>query len=566
MISLTTIKERLKTPKHKGSLATAANQESRIRFHSKIELSKAESERSASDFFGFVKKVIPYDKYLTLKEFFQYPADTIPLSDEIYSALEKVFDGRNPVFHYEFKNEDDAADWNVYRIEALGEPDVWKTKAFEVMKTAINSVMVVDFASELTDTPEPYFYFIPVDSIIDIEFVGDHIEWIMFKQSPERLAVYDDEFYRVYEFDGAEIKSDTPLVQNPHDIGYCPARFFWSDRINVSNPIVKRSPLSPQITALNKLLFKILSKDYADLYAAYPILWGFKQDCSFEDESGNYCSDGLLRTKDDRNIMVGDGQYKLCPSCSASRFAGPGSFVTIDPPESPEDANLREPVGIIPAEVNSLKYNEDQIKATKIKIYEAVTGNSIELIKDQAINEDQVKSLLESRKAVLLKLKTQFEIAQTWVDSTICRIRYRESFVRANINYGDEFYLFSADQYLALYQNAIKGNLDHQVLDLLQDNFYSTKFRHDSIELQRSFIIRHVAPFNHVALSTVSDLHSKQLVASEEYLVKVNFSSLLQKFERENGSIVYFGLNLPFEKKVETIKSALVSYIQVPSN
>lgn len=82
------------------------------------------------------------------------------------------------------------------------------------------------------------------------------MDWIIFRQPDKRIAVIDDERYRVFaEDDGGNIGE--LLVDNPHDLRYCPARFFWNEPMNLREPDVKQSPLTKELEALDWFLFSI---------------------------------------------------------------------------------------------------------------------------------------------------------------------------------------------------------------------------------------------------------------------------------------------------------------------
>ena len=118
--------------------------------------------------------------------------------------------------------------------------------------------MVVDMPLEADasdERPQPYFYFVPISEVISYEVnrMGDSMDWIIF-QSGNRLFVIDDVSYRTFAFEGRKIGA--MLTENAHELGYCPARFFWNDPLYLSEPDVKRSPLSKELSALDWYLFK----------------------------------------------------------------------------------------------------------------------------------------------------------------------------------------------------------------------------------------------------------------------------------------------------------------------
>jgi hypothetical protein len=50
------------------------------------------------------------------------------------------------------------------------------------------------------------------------------------------------------------------------------------------------------------------------------------------------------------------------------------------------------------------------------------------------------------------------------------------------------------------------------------------------------------------------------MVTREDYYIHSNFTDLLGKFERENGSVVTFGRELTYDKKINRIYKTLLFY------
>ena len=211
-----------------------------------------------TDFLAWVQNLIPHDKFKIFKTLFRYPVRTNEVTEQCFDKLSRIFDGRNPAFNYQFQNTEQRDDWEYYRQDVLKEPEIWSTKGWEFFKTEINSVLIVDLPAEQNPAdryPTPYFYWLPIESVITFEAnrTTGVMDWIIFRQPDKRIAVIDDERYRVFaEDDGGNIGE--LLVDNPHDLRYCPARFFWNEPMNLREPDVKQSPLTKELEALDWFL------------------------------------------------------------------------------------------------------------------------------------------------------------------------------------------------------------------------------------------------------------------------------------------------------------------------
>lgn len=512
-----------------------------------------------SEFLSWVQSFVIPEKFKTFQKLYRAPVDTIPLTEEALSQLRKIFHGRDKNIRFEFTSPDLSMEWEDFMQK---QSSFWQTQGFEQMANSINSVMAIDLPVEqLTDKPEPYITFFDVSQVQDFKLLDEsRFEWVMIRQSAEKLLVYDDGFYWVINWAGG--KEIAIEVQNEHDLGYCPARFFWTDPISYKEPAVKRSPLTNWLSKLDWFLLWATCKKHSDLYAPFPIHTVFKESCTYSDDEGNYCNQGYMQSPDRSPVMLASNTRKPCPSCSADALSFPGTKIVVDrhDPEKP----IPESIKITGPDVGSLEHILNQESLLKKEIFSGITGNSISLVQDQAINERQVKSLFEDRLQVLLNLKVNFETAQLFAEETQARLRYGDRFVGGHVSYGSEFYLFTADELFEMYSEARKNKMDHILLDDLYSQYIETRFKESPTQLQRQRVLANLDPFRHMTDEQLDSIFGNGIVDATTYFLKKNFSSLIRRFERENGDIVEFGQGIDFNKKVQRIYDALIGYIVIP--
>lgn len=515
---------------------------------------------SFTDFAGWVETLIPKDKYAIFLSLFKFPTQNIELTDEIYKELERVFDGRDSAVNYQFIDSTLKDDWEWYRSDILGDPEVWKSKGWAAFKTAINSVLIIDLPQmQTTERPEPYFYFLGIEKVIDFSTKGETMEWIIFKQPDNKIAAFDDEFMRLFEVDDKG-KVGNLITEIKHGLGYCPAKFFWTTPLSEENPDIKKSPLSPQLGNLDWLLFFRVSKRHLDLYAPYPIYSAYKANCNFRNnETGDYCDGGFLRNIEGKYKMLRDGTVERCPVCSQKRIAGAGSFIEVPIPTA-DKPDLRNPITITTIDKNSLDYNVNEEKRLADEIYSKVTGKGGEVQQKESINEMQVTANFESKKNVLLNIKTNFEKAQKFVDDTICLLRYGNSFLSSSINWGTEFYLYSVEDLQKIYNEAKKSGASEARLDMIADQIIATENRNNPLQMQRMYLLKQLEPYRHLTLSELQGLASKQLIDPILMIIKINFATFVDRFERENINIIEFGSMLSLDKKISIINQKLIDY------
>ena len=506
------IKEIVRKPEKTGIIRKAIKHQARLRFHTESYIDPMDISMPFTEFAEWVQKLIPKDKYRIFLSLFKFPTQNIELTGKIYGELERVFDGRNSAVTFQFLDPTLSDDWEAYRHDVLKEPEIWRSKGWDALRTAINCVMIIDLPTEQQgERPEPYFYFLGIENVIDFRAKGEALEWIVFEQPGKRIAAFDDTFMRVFQLnEKGEIEELITEVQ--HGLGYCPAKFFWTTPLSQEQPDIKKSPLSPQLGNLDWLLFFRVSKRHLDLYAPYPIYSAYAADCNFRNnETGDYCDGGFLRNIKGEYKIFRDGTVERCPVCSEKRIAGVGSFIEVPIPKD-NRPDLRDPVTITTIDRNSLDYNTEEEKRLADEIYSKVTGTGGEVQQKESINEMQVTANFEDKKNVLLSLKTNFEKAQTFVDETICRLRYGESYLSSNINWGTEFYLYSTEDLQTIYNEAKKSGASEARLDMIADQIIATENRNNPLQMQRMFLLKQLEPYRHLTLSELQGLANRQLI------------------------------------------------------
>lgn len=567
-LELKKVIEEIKSPKKKAVINRAIHHQDRIKFHAQVNVATFYTQ-PLTDFIQWVGTLIPKDKLKIFKSLFRFPVDTNEVTGICFDKLSRVFDGRNPAFNYQFLNSEQRDDWEYYRQDVLKEPVIWQTKGWEYFKTEINSVLVIDMPTNpdpLDKYPQPYFYWLTIDNVISYKAdpTTGVMDFIIFKQSKDRIAVFDKEHFQVYAYNDSKKEIGELLVDNEHDLGYCPARFFWDEPLKIEDPDIKSSPLTKQLGRLDWFLFFHISKQHLDLYAPYPIYSGYEQDCNYTNDKGDTCDGGyIMNSLGVFNVGL-DGSLQGCPKCGEKRIAGVGSFVEVPIPTIDDQGgyspDLRNPVQILTIDSASLQYNVDEVKRLENKIITSTVGVDNETMGSAAMNEKQVSGNFESQSTILNRVKKGFESAQQFVDETICKLRYGKSFVSAKINLGTEFYVEDPMLLRNRYKTAKESGASESELDSMQRQIMDTEYRHNSTELQRMIILSELEPYRHLTRQEILDLNSKSIITNEELYIKLNFVNLVRRFERENTNILEFGTQIDYDKKINIIQQKLKDY------
>ena len=595
-LSIEEIRTRASEQRKRNIIGLAVLHQNRLRFHSEVVPStpalaswsyrgrkiganvplsagREGVAQALTDFMAMVENLIPKDKFEVFKTLFRFPVLTNEVLAVCYDKLSRIFDGRNPAFSYQFASTEQRDDWEWYRQEKLGEPTVWSTKGLDFFKTQINSVLIVDLpeVQEAGDRyPQPYFYWLPIADVLDFKADPEtgQMEWIIFRQDEDRIACFDDESRRIFRGNNGEVGE--LIAEARHDLGYCPAKFFWSEPLSLDKPDIKQSPVTKELDRLDWYLFYAISKRHLDMYGSYPIYWGYEQSCDYHnDENGDYCDGGFLKDRQGHWHYDNNGLLVPCPICSQKRLVGAGSFVEIPVPDASQgQPDLSNPVGMLAVDRESLDYNHEEEERLRTDIITAIVGTNEEVTTRDALNEQQIKANFESQSTVLQRVKKGFEEAQKWVDDTCCKERYGTSFLSSSVNYGTEFYLLTSDELRERYKNAKDAGMSEADLDALLQQIIETEYRHNPQQMQRMIILGDLEPYRHLTRNEVQGLYDKGLIDMDELLVKLNFSDFIRRFERENLNIIEFGAGIDYTNKISTIKERLLAYAQeaMPKN
>lgn len=565
-LELNQIKQILQKPSKRQVIQKAVNMQRRLRFHTETNIAVSDINQPITIFLDWVKHLLPKDKFNIFLQLFKFPLPTPAVVEDVYRELERVFYSRNSSSSYQFTDSELAEDWALYRKSNLNEPEIWKTVGWKRMQVSPNSILVIDLPQvQTTSRPEPYFYWLEIDAVVDYQLSKQDenlFEWLVFNQPEHRIAVFDDTSIRVYQLNEKnEIQSLVSEAQ--HDLGYCPARFFWSTQLNEKNKDLKKNPITKELSNLDWYLFFSISKQHLDLYAPYPIYSAYEADCNFENnETGDYCDGGFLRNAKGEYKILNDGTVEKCPCCSEKRIAGPGSFLEVPIPNQSEGvADMRNPVQITTIDKGSLDYNVNECARLKNEIVISVVGSGGTVSEKEAINETQVTANFESKTSVLNALKTNFELAQKFVEDTVCKLRYGGAFISSSVNWGTEFYVFTVTELYSKYKQAKENGASNSELDAISQQILEVEYRNNPLVLQRMLILKQLEPYPHKTLDEVLKLYEKELLNENLVKLKINFSTLIEKFERENINIIEFASNKPMREKIDIINKKLLEYV-----
>lgn len=538
------IQEILKSSRSQEEINRGIRHQNRLRFHSDTTIQKTDFREAYREYIDWIgveaPEILPKDKFARFLHLLRAPIPTIELTESIYSRLLKVFHSQDSFFNYEFTSPELKSDWEDFR-----EKHFWETKGFHAMQSAIDSVWIADIPEIQTSSrPEP------ANRLVDLEFVFDikndenlNCIYLIYKSGDE-FVVYDDETIRVFTKNALSLSVE-PIFTLVHGLGYTPARQFWSQQLNSRNFINKESPITKELSDLDWLLFHMTSKKHMDLANSYPKEFYYDFDKDYQDPTQTENKDrDELQKKSLGHEMAGAGTIGVAPA-----------------PKGPDDFDmLKNPAVLISPDVKTLEWHVDEETRLQNKIYRSVVGVDQETINDVAKNEKQVDSAFESQLSVLFRVKKNFEIIQKFGDSTLARIRYGDSFIQCQIDYGSKFFLKDVNELHEDFKIAKEAGASEPILEQIQTNLLNTKYRQDHRLRQRAEIIRDLNPLPEKTLDEAIKILKNTGISKINFVIKANLTNFVRRFEIENIGLTEFASNIDYQTKIKTILNKFKEY------
>lgn len=548
-----------------------------MKLHGSLYLSESEARADGADVNGFLKSwenvLRKEDKFELFKSMFIFPLPTVPFNDKLWSVFEKVFHGIDPVFHYDFLTPEIAAEDAEYRKK--NPPINHMRRVFDTAKGGrINCLQKIDLPPEqVSERPDitQHSGLLPIQSIEAYEYDPQtgSMEWACWKETDETLAFFDRYSYRTFPLKKGTVEiTGEAITDNPHGLvnndgsPRCPVEFAWCDSINPAEPDMKESPVSKWLSEMFWLLGYRVSEKNNDLVAMFPIFWAYESGCDYVEENeerGIYvsCDNGLLRTGDGQLMFDNFGKNCRCPKCGERRMIGPGTLVKKPPPDDGQPFDGNAPVGVIPAEVNSVKIVAEKIAEMMRRITVDVTGVEPDTLNRQAVNADQIGKAVDAMETSVKNFQHNLEKALEWWESTRCQLMYGEQFQGVSISLGTRYLFLAPEDLLSLYEKHRAAGADAAILDRLWEDWNGARYKKDPSAMERARLLLHLDPFRHRTFQEVKSLGTVDPVL---VYLKFNFSSLIARFERENGPVTQYMPTADFAKRVEIIQEALKNY------
>ena len=544
-LTIEQIKELVKTRPHKKEIDRGRVHHNRLRFHTETEITKTELSPYYNEFLSWIcteqPELLPKDKVARFKQLLTCPLSTIQLTESISINLSRVFEGQDKFDRYDFENDEAEKDWENYK-----DTEFWETEGFQAMINAIDSVWVVDLPAEQTgEKPEPKNLLIDISSVIDISCTpkGD-CNYVIFSLN-DKLFVYDDEYISVFGYKDKELVVLPDMVPFAHELGYCPARMFWSDFLKRGNYINHKAPFTKVLSDLDWLLVHQTFKKWMDIANSFPITVMYETDNNYEDTNRE---DNKGRAESQNKTMGGS-------------LVGPGTIFQVPRPLEGQPDLMSNPVKQVTPDIETLQFHVTEDERLTDYIFKTVVGIDGEQSNDQAKNEKQVLASFENQSIILKRIAKNFEIIQAFAEKTIIDLRYGKDAVSdVSIDKGTKFFLKTV-QDLVAEKESVAG--DDIMTDAVSKDLDETRFRNDSAGKIRAQVIRDLDPLPGKSFDEVIQIKNAEGIDELTFKIKTKLMYLVNRFEREQVSIpAYMKGNPDYSQRINDILGEFKKYIQ----
>jgi len=532
------IRELLEKRPNRDLLNAAIRHEQRLALHADLVVHK----ELLSPYYGELVRwlgvrepeLLPSDKVERFKQLCTAPMATVSLTDSIFKYFTRIFNGQDAFYRIEYDNPEDVAEWQAKRDRQF-----WPVQGFEAMKSAINSVWVAELpAIQTGELPEPKNRLISIHNVIDIE--NDKRSGISRHccfTSGDVLFIYDSVAIQAFEY--KEKKLGKQIADIEHGLGYTPARMFWSE--SLGDEINKRAPLTPVLGDLDWLLVHKTFKKYLDMANSYPIIAAYEQSDDYQDNT---------RTDDQGRTHEG--------KAAANYNMGPGTFWGVRPPLQGEPDLMSNPVKLISPDVTTLNFHVTEEARLAEMIQRKTVGVDSEAT-TMAQNEKQVLGGFENQTTVLRSLASNFEKIWSFADQTLFQLRYGKPAV-ISVDLGSRFFLRNVTDLVEDLSDAKDKGAHDSIVDMLSTELIETKFRNDKRGYERAMLLRALDPLPDKSVKDAMEIFKAGGIDKASFIVKCNFLSFVNRFEREQAPVIVYGANLDLSTRIKQIKEELTNY------
>ena len=528
------------------------------------------------------------NNYVVEKFINAFLGDILPSTEiinTINNELKEVWNGQNQFFTIKLTNENQTIEAIQY-LQSIDFEQFYRFEMWAKLFNLVNEIVIIDLPliSENTEIDEeslnPYQYSINIQNVKYINFDDDcSIKEILFTTTDKNVFYhYTNEYYSVIQRDNEN--EYYILEPTNHNIGYCPAKFFWNIRMNSKNIIARQTPFDKKVEALYKYVYLHTEAFKADVIYSNPDKIIPQYGCGNQ-ENNTKCIGGKLYTCSQDAIIQGndysgfsipvieDGQHQLCSVCGVNQHTvGAGNTYNINFAELiTEDGNQislpNDLVKYAQAPIEGFVNEQKRVAELEQDIIKSCVGTIHEQTKQQ-INEKQVVSNYEQRTTILYNLGLSFSEIMNWSAKTILILKYGvESIENVNFFLGSDFFV-KTEAELKKEQNETQNPTDKI---LIQNDIFRTKYKHNAKELKRAERLNDIMPYSNLNDEYFFKFVEKGFINNTDVELRNNFNHYISEFERiTKNRITTFDIDFTKLKILELVEAKINTNTNIIEN
>lgn len=520
-----------------------------------------------------------------------------PKSPRIYDQIKKqffkIFRAKGFVYSYEFKGKDDnyKKEFLKYLNDVsygLSINQFMQVIWFMAMFDEFNGFVAIELKrkdeKKEKDIPEPVCTLYPIDIVHDVFTRGYDVEYIILKteiliadKPTEAYRVIDSVrdviFYKKENSANAEsqyvkltkFNAQGEIVEDAVPMLFSKIPFIQVSRYRAStrNDLLKISPVTKSIADADSFLSVSNDHDVSVKMHGNPIFFSFPVMCPTCNGIGN------IR----RKVEGGDDTEDLCTNCHGNKMV---SYLKTDVlqgislpvAEEYENAGFpaaQAPCGYVTIDTETLGEQRIELDRNESAIEKGVLG--VEGILQRSTGQKTLGGQeldLQPLMDTLSSFSSNAEAINTFIVNRIGEVRYKSTFIKADIHYGRKYFLRSEQNIMKEFKDAKEAGANDSFLMELTDELYHVRFENNPKALHRALMLLDIEPLP--MRNSVEELLQMIGHVSEQTLkLKFNFNDLVEKFEREFGPITEYNYQdtdtaKEYYTRVEQIQTKLYEY------
>lgn len=505
-------------------------------------------------FLTWVKQIFKTRNFLSFYKYLRYPLPSAKLiNDEIKPQLKRVYFADDSYFKYIIKGKE---------VET---PEILKNETFEdILFNAIlfnyNDIIIHD----LDDVNSTYRELLCIKDVVSIKSEQGVIQKIAYAgevylngEEVHGIVYLDAERYMFYDKDLKNV-----LIDEPHDLGRCPAVWVSNEAFSSESDIVRKSMFSYVREELEEYVFLKTLLKMTEPNGAIPVTVKLKTDNN---------------KKDGRDINGIGSEMPMSANLTTSQKAEYGKQVQGDNSSSGLQAGTVVNVPIVKdnnGNVNTdiiqnfakffyiptdiLEYLNKRITQIERSIIMNVLGDYMEMNDEIAKNEFQVSKSFTNKQDKLRHLALNMTWTRKQSDFNMLALAYGKENIIVDLFYGSDFYLDNESELYNMLQNAPNQIERRNIIQRIG----KTKYRFNRDRADREWLLNTLLPF--VADKDFEKAVELGLIDDTTKKLQLQFNYWISMFEAKYGDILIFYNNFDASnsEKLIAINNLLNNLIQ----